>query len=141
MNIMEDNIILLLVDDDPDDKKLFIEAVKEFDPQIICYTANDGLQALEILHTTKLLPDFIFLDLRMPRFNGKKFLQAIKKDESLKQIPVIIYTTSREVEESKELKEIGAVYFISKPSNPEEIYYMVSFVLEEQLNATRRKDV
>ena len=135
---MKDNITLLIVDDDPDDKKLFIEAVKDFDPDIICNTASDGRQALELLHSGDLLPDFIFLDLRMPRFNGKRFLLEIKKDEVLKKIPVIIYTTSREVEESKELKEIGAVYFISKPSNPEEIYYMVSFVLEEQLHASRK---
>ncbi|MGZ5190738.1 MAG: response regulator [Flavisolibacter sp.] len=137
---MKDNITLLIVDDDPDDKQLFIEAVKEFDPDISCYTASDGQQALELLHSIDLMPDFIFLDLRMPRFNGKRFLVEIKKDEVFKKIPVIIYTTSREVEESKELKEIGAIYFISKPTNPEEIYYMVSFVLEEQLNLARRKD-
>ena len=136
---MKDNITLLIVDDDSDDRQLFIEAVKEFDPGITCFTASDGQQALEFLHTTDSLPDFIFLDLRMPRFNGKRCLLELKKDEQLRNIPVIIYTTSREVEESSELKELGAVYFISKPGNPEEIYYLVSFVLEEQLNAARRQ--
>lgn len=68
----------------------------------------------------------------MPRFNGKKFLFEVKKDERLKRIPIVIYTTSREVTESKELKEMGAVYFITKPSNADEIYYLISFVLNEQ---------
>ena len=130
---MKDNITLLIIDDDADDRKLFIEAVNDFDPEIICLTANDGQQALELLHTNDQLPHFIFLDLRMPRFNGKRFLLEIQKDELLGKIPVIIYTTSREAEDSSELKKMGAVYFISKPSNPEEIYYLVSFVLEEQL--------
>ena len=66
-------------------------------------------------------------------------MKKIKEDQALKSIPVIIYTTSREVPESIELKEMGAVHFISKPSDPDEIYYVVSFVLEEQLNSLRSK--
>ena len=130
---MKDSISLLIVDDDADDRNLFIETVKEVDEDITCIIANDGLQALELLKNSLSLPDFIFLDLRMPRFSGKRCLLEIKKDERLKSIPVIIYTTSNEVEESKNLKEMGAVYFMSKPSNPQELYYLVSFVLEEQL--------
>lgn len=135
---MKSNLSLLIVDDDADDIELFIEAAKEIDENIECITANNGRQALELLkNNTSSLPDFIFLDIRMPVFDGKKCLLEIKKDERLKHIPVIIYTTSKEVEESKELRKMGAVYFISKPSNAEEIYYLVSFVLEEQLNASR----
>lgn len=135
----KENIRLLIVDDDADDRKLFVEAVKEIDKSIECVTAKDGQQALELLKShAYLLPRFIFLDLRMPRFSGKKFLSTIKSDDKFKTIPVIIYTTSKEVEESKELQEMGAVHFISKPTDPDEIYYVVSFVLEEQLNAARR---
>jgi CheY-like chemotaxis protein len=108
---------ILIVDDDADDRKLFIDAIKEVDADIKCTTAVDGKQALEHLKSNyDSLPDFIFLDLRMPRFSGKKCLLEIKKDEQLKSIPVIIYTTSKDVEESKELRELGAVHFISKPS-------------------------
>lgn len=132
---MKNNIAILIVDDDADDRKLFIDAIKEVDANIKCTTAIDGKQALEVLKSDDTsLPDFIFLDLRMPRFSGKKCLLELKKDDRLKSIPVIIYTTSKDVEESKELQELGAVHYISKPSDPEEIYYVVSFVLEEQLN-------
>ncbi len=100
---------------------------------IECIIAKDGQQALELLNNNlHYLPDIVFLDLKMPRFNGKKFLFEVKKDERLKRIPIVIYTTSREVTESKELKEMGAVYFITKPSNADEIYYLISFVLNEQ---------
>ncbi|MBC7826602.1 MAG: response regulator [Chitinophagaceae bacterium] len=137
---MRDRISLLIIDDDADDRNLFLEAVKEVDEEIECITASDGKEALDLLKNSSSLPDFIFLDLRMPRFNGKKCLFEIKNDERLKSIPVIIYTTSKEIEESRDLKEMGAIHFISKPTNPEEIYYLVSFTLEEQLRILPRKN-
>lgn len=134
---MEKNMRLVIVDDDADDRMLFIEAVKEVDENIECITANDGQEALDLLKKdVHSLPDLIFLDISMPRLSGKKCLSEIKNDERLKHIPVIIYTTSKDVEESKKLKEMGAYHFISKPSNAEEIYYLVSFALEEQLIAS-----
>jgi DNA-binding NtrC family response regulator len=135
---MKTHMKLLIVDDDADDRMLFAEAVKEVDENVECLTASDGKQALEMLkNTASPLPDLIFLDIRMPRLSGKKCLAEIKKDERLKDIPVIIYTTSREVEESIELKEMGAYHFISKPSNADEIYYLVSVALEEHWNLSR----
>jgi CheY-like chemotaxis protein len=134
---MKNKTKLLIVDDDADDRQLFIDAVKDFDEQIVCVSAKDGKEALDLLNDLNTsLPDYIFLDLRMPRFNGKRCLMEIKKNERLKEIPVIIYTTSRELEDSKELKEMGALHFISKPANPEEVYFVVSFALEEQWNAS-----
>ena len=132
---------LLIVDDDEDDRTLFIEAVKEVDPDIECKTANNGQLALDMLrdHETTL-PDLIFLDIRMPLLSGKKCLSQLKSDEVLKHIPVVIYTTSRDEAESEELKEMGAFHFISKPSNINEIYYLVSVVLEEQMNARNRRN-
>lgn len=139
---MKNNLRLLLIDDDADDRRLFIEAAKEIDSNIECMTANDGQQGLELLRdNTRLLPDYIFLDLRMPRVNGRKFLAEIKSDERCKNIPVIIYTTSRELSESTELKDLGAVHFTSKPTNPDEIYYLISFVLEEQWNGQQNTDL
>ena len=136
--IMRRDLKILIVDDDADDRKLFVDAIREIDPSIKCTASIDGKHALELLRASgDSLPDFIFLDLRMPRYSGKRCLQEIKNDNLLKSIPVIIYTTSKELEESKELKEMGAVHFISKPTNPEEIYYIISFVLEEQMKQSQ----
>jgi CheY-like chemotaxis protein len=122
----------MIVDDDADDRTLFVQSVKEIDETIECIVAKDGQEALKLLsQPLSKLPNFIFLDLRMPRVGGKKCLIELKKDEKLKNIPVVIYTTSRELKESQELKELGAVHFISKPGSPDEIYYVVSFVLDE----------
>jgi len=138
---MKSNMSFFIVDDDADDRNLFIEAVKEIDPTIKCISANNGEQALALLNDPETsLPDFIFLDLRMPRIDGKKCLFEIKKNERLKHIPVIIFTTSKDVEESIVLKEMGAFHFISKPNNPDEIYYLISFVLDEHWSATNRNE-
>lgn len=132
---MKAQIKLLLVDDDEDDRQLFIESAKDVDENITCVTASDGQEALVILRNKEnTLPDYIFLDLRMPRFSGRKTLEEIKKDSALQRIPVIIYTTSRELEDSVELKKMGAAHFVSKPVNPEEIFYLISAVIEEKWN-------
>lgn len=127
---------ILLVDDDADDRKYFLEALQEIDATVQCVTAKDGQQALELLNNSDFtLPHYIFLDLRMPKISGRQCLLQIKSDDRLKDIPVIIYTTSREAQDSEELKQLGSVHFISKPSDPGEIYYVISLALEEQWDA------
>jgi CheY-like chemotaxis protein len=124
---------ILLVDDDEDDRKLFIEATMELDSTINCFSASDGTKALAYLRDEHNdLPDFIFLDLRMPGLSGEECLIEIKSEERIANVPVIVYTTSRDVKESMRLKQLGAAHFASKPVSPEEVYYMVSFVLGER---------
>lgn len=126
---------ILLVDDDADDRQLFFEAVRDFDDTISCVAAADGTEALRYLgNSDNVIPDFIFLDLRMPGLSGRQCLEEIKKDARLASVPVIVYTTSRDERESVTLKALGAAHFMSKPVSPDEVYYMVSFVLGEKWN-------
>ena len=126
---------ILLVDDDEDDRKLFFEAIGEVDKEIRCIAAIDGQAALQYLRdVANPLPEFIFLDLRMPGLSGQQCLEEIKKDMRLESIPVIVYTTSRDVRESEALKRLGAAHFMSKPVSPDDVYYMLSFVLGEKWN-------
>jgi CheY-like chemotaxis protein len=130
---MKENITIFIADDDEDDRELFIESAREVDKSIKFVTAGDGQEALRILKDIhNPLPDYIFLDLRMPRIDGKQCLEQIKKDKRLSHIPVFIYTTSTDVKDSIALKENGAAHFISKPANPTEIYYILSMVLGEK---------
>lgn len=123
---------LLIIDDDRDDRNLFIAAVKKIDNTIRCISAGNGQEALTLLYNLDRLPDFIILDLRMPRYDGKKCLMEIKRDNRLKHIPVFIYTTSKNVEESNELRKMGACHFMTKPSKTCEIYFLASFILGER---------
>ena len=124
---------ILLVEDDVDDTILFFEAARDFDPKITFTAAPNATEALTRLRdVSKPLPDFIFLDLRMPGLSGQQCLVEIKKDPRLAPVPVIVFTTSRDMRESIALKDLGAAHFMSKPVSPEEVYYMISFVLGEQ---------
>jgi CheY-like chemotaxis protein len=124
---------ILLVDDDEDDRKLFVDATKEVDNSINCLASSDGMEALGFLRDDRnTVPDYIFLDLRMPGLTGEECLAEIKKDARLATVPVIVYTTSRDVAESMRLKQLGAAHFMSKPVSPDDVYYMVSFVLNER---------
>jgi DNA-binding response OmpR family regulator len=67
----------------------------------------------------------------MHGLSGQQCLEQIKKDPRLAPVPVIVYTTSRDVEESIALKKMGAAHFMSKPTSPDEVYYMLSVVLVE----------
>jgi CheY-like chemotaxis protein len=130
---MKKKTIIFLVDDDEDDKSLFIESANQVADDIAVVTASDGQEALRLLKDEQNpLPDYIFLDLRMPRISGKQCLEEIRKDKRLRHIPVFIYTTSREVKDSIELKKHGAVHFISKSADPSELYYILSSVLNEK---------
>ncbi len=124
---------IFLVDDDADDRKIFFEAAAEIDKTIICVGAPNGDEALFYLgDSANSVPDYIFLDLRMPGMSGRDCLEEIKKDPRLARVPVIVYTTSREVRDSIELKRLGAAHFMSKPVQPEDVYFMLSFVLGEK---------
>ena len=113
---------ILVVDDDMDDVQLFGEVIANIEPSIKLQHAEDGRDALEKLaETTNHLPDLIFLDLNMPRMDGKECLKKIKKDDQLNHIPVIIYTTSSQINDIEETMEAGAVCFITKPNNLKEL--------------------
>ena len=114
--------IFFIADDDPDDRELFIEALRTIDPDCDCITAMDGEEALYKLNNgLPQSPDFIFLDLNMPRVSGKECLAAIKKSAKLDEIPVIIYSTSAEEKDMDETIQSGAAYFLQKPNRFEDL--------------------
>lgn len=124
---------LLIIDDDADDIELFCLAVGEIDKTIKCISARTGEDALLLLRKNILhKPDYIFLDLNMPRMNGKQCLQMIKKDPEFSEIPVIIYSTSKLPEDYNETKALGAVHFLTKPSKHSDLKKAISYVLEEK---------
>lgn len=97
-------------------------ALKYVDLPVTCITADDCGEALKKLaQDTSFIPDYIFLDLNMPKMNGKQCLKEIKKQAHLKHIPVIMYTTSLNQRDIAETKEIGASTYIIKPSNISEL--------------------
>jgi CheY-like chemotaxis protein len=107
---------ILFVDDDTDDKEIFLEAINSINSEIECESATNGEEALIKLDTLPELPDYIFLDINMPVMDGKSFLMAIRKNSKLKNIPVVIYSTTEDKEEIKSFQSLGAAY-IGKPTS------------------------
>jgi len=106
----------LLIDDDTDDRELFSEALAAVDPVIICDQATDGAEAFSLLRNNlHSAPDIIFLDINMPVMNGWQFLSNLKKEEGLRDIPVIVYSTSSNLKDRRIADEMGALCFITKP--------------------------
>ncbi len=107
-------MIILAVDDDLEDFEFFSEAIKEIDHTIVVLRASNGLEALEILESHLLMPDYIFLDINMPLMDGRQCLQKIKQHDRLKEIPVIMYSTTSNQTEITQYKNMGA-RFLVKP--------------------------
>lgn len=117
---------ILLAEDDADDRDLFVEAINLIDPSVLVATVHDGEQLMDHLKKSTHTPDCIFLDLNMPRKNGKECLIEIRKDERTKTIPVIVYTTSLNVRDIDETFNRGAFLFVRKPSSFVELKSLLS---------------
>lgn len=108
--------LIFLVDDDEDDRVLFLEALREINSTLRLLSANNGEEALVFLKSdANPLPDLIFLDMNMPRLNGKQCLAEIKKCPRLNNVPVVVYSTTRRDEDVRETSKLGAVFFLTKP--------------------------
>jgi CheY-like chemotaxis protein len=106
---------ILLADDDKDDRYFFDKALKTLSIPVKLTTVEDGKKLMDYLlkHPNKL-PSILFLDLNMPRKNGSECLAEIKDHPKLKQLPVIIYSTSLHDDVSDILYEKGAHYYVRK---------------------------
>jgi two-component system response regulator len=121
--ISKKNIIVLLADDDHDDRYLIQEAITETDLPINLLYVKDGQELLDYLKgegeyrdgRTAPKPGLILLDLNMPRMDGREALKEIKADPSINNIPVIVMTTSSAEEDIQYCYEFGVASYITKP--------------------------
>jgi len=113
---------LLLADDDIDDCIFFEDALKELPISATLSTVNNGIQLMNyLLAKSDDLPDVLFLDLNMPRKNGIECLTEIKLNDTLKDLPVIIFSTSFNLEVVDLFYQKGAHYYIRKPGEYEKL--------------------
>jgi CheY-like chemotaxis protein len=122
---------ILFIDDDDDDLEFFASAIHQISSSLICGTENSAQQALDKLKSKEAIPDVIFLDLNMPVMNGFQFLEEIKNNDDLKDIPVIILSTSSADKTIQQTKALGAVDFITKPNNFSGLRSMLQKILIE----------
>ncbi|MGA8872573.1 MAG: response regulator [Candidatus Acidiferrales bacterium] len=124
---------ILLVEDNPGDARLTLEAFKE-GPVLNNFTVvNDGVEALAYLrregqHAKAVRPELILLDLNLPKKDGREVLAEIKADEHLMKIPVIVLTTSAAEDDIAIAYRRHANCYITKPANLDQFLRVVQSI-------------
>lgn len=126
---MKRAISILLVDDDVDDQVYFKDAINELCNTLRCEIASNGLEALDKIDVPPP-PDLIFLDLNMPVMSGFECLASLKKQERYKDIPVVIFTTSKNHLDIDQARQLGADLFFTKPTSFELLCTKLDKILE-----------
>ena len=122
---------LLLADDDTDDRIFFKDALDDLAVEAALLTVDDGVELMNFLHAeAAILPDLLFLDINMPRKNGFECLAEIKTHSKLRELPVIIFSTSLDRETADLLYDNGAQYFIRKPGDFTKLKKLIHEALE-----------
>jgi two-component system, response regulator len=124
-------LVILMADDDEDDRMSTADAFREHHLVNEFHTVNDGEELMAFLrragkYSDAPRPGLILLDLNMPRMDGREALREIKSDPVLRSIPVVILTTSSEEEDILKTYDLGANSFISKPVGFESLVQLVS---------------
>lgn len=124
---MSNDIKILVVDDDKEDHLILQEYFSDSGIDRNVRFVENGIKALEYLEATddNLLPKLIVLDLNMPLLNGSQTLLQLKQSSRLKNIPVIIYSTSESENEKRKCLGFGAIDYLVKPVTMEEGQRMV----------------
>ena len=103
-----------------------------------CLEANNGREAMEVLSTNWI--DIIISDINMPEVNGLELLEQLQKNETLKEIPVIMITTEGSAERMQEAFKRGAKGFVKKPFLPDEIKKVLYDVIGVGENGEYKED-
>ena len=127
---MKKSLTILFADDDEDDRMLFAAAIEKLQSNIKLLLANDGRTALEMLAAYKNdPPDLIFLDVNMPGMDGWQCLYTIKQDLQLKQLKVIMYSTSNHKEDKERALASGAFCFCTKPDDFNKLVQLLQIII------------
>ena len=126
-------INILLIEDNPGDVRLTVEALREGKVHNHLSVASDGVEAMQFLHKEGQFadaprPDVILLDLNLPKKDGREVLAEIKGDERLRQIPVVILTTSKAEEDILRSYALHANCYVTKPVDLEQFITVVKSI-------------
>ncbi len=129
-------VTVLLVEDDPADQKLIKASLKNQRIANDVYSVNSAEEALDFLYSRGVYknrntsPDLILLDLNMPGMGGKEFLKHIKGDGGLKQIPVVILSTSNSERDIIDSYRLQAAGYVRKPTSLNELMQIMGEIGE-----------
>jgi len=121
---------ILLADDDMDDCNFFKHALEELPLSALLTTVHDGQELMNYLdENSEQLPHVVFLDINMPRKNGMECLSEIKRNPKLKEIPVVMFSTSNSWDTINLLFKSGSHVYIHKPSDFAQLKQVIQHAL------------
>ncbi len=123
---------IMIIDDDPDDQIFFRDALQAVQPDIFCELASSCKEAFGKLDSPPL-PDFIFMDLNMPVMNGFDCLAYLKNQRKYKDIPVVIFTTSKNLNDISKTKQLGAQWYLTKPDDFNVLCKKLNKIIQKEL--------
>lgn len=107
---------VIIIDDDSDDLDIMKEALMQVDPSLLCICFVYPDEAIRLLSNELiLLPDFIFIDINIPRLPGPECLSLLREIRDFDQVPIIMYSTSMPDPVAETLKKSGATFTFQKP--------------------------
>lgn len=133
---------ILLVEDNPDDIFLFKEVLKDTNINIKLNIATEGRSAIDFIfkkdqYKNAPTPDIILLDLNLPKLDGREVLNIIKSDDDIKMIPVIVLTTSQNMDDINDAYMKNANCYIPKPADLEQFTNVLTTIENFWLNIVR----
>src|ERR1700722_2530434 len=108
---------ILLIDDDEDDQELFAAAIRQVAASVQCMVLESAQTALRLLDSKEVAVDLIFLDLNMPVMSGQQFLAEKNQRAGLRDIPVVVLSTSSNTDIIAKTTELGVTKFVTKPNS------------------------
>lgn len=124
--------VILLADDDNEDRQLLEEIITGIDPLTEIFSVINGKQAIEFLYACRdnELPHIVILDYNMPLLTGPEVVAKIKEDERLQHVPTVVLSTSDSKEYIKKCIDNGASGYFVKPSNMHALIEVAQSILE-----------
>jgi CheY-like chemotaxis protein len=127
----------ILITDDSIDQQVFTKALKDVSPETICFAVSNAIDALYIMTTGRVIPNFVFVEQRCQEMNVIEFLNTIKRVDQLKDVQVIVHANSPMPHEILEIKESGALAIYLRPyeycsvCNMLNLYFVDSTIVQQ----------
>ena len=127
---MKNEFTIFYTDDDAEDIDFFTEVTSALGDHLNLVTQNNGKKLLHDLENPPPNPHIVFLDLNMPGFSGFDILQQLRSSEEYKNLPIVIFSTSRDEQTIAKSRELGASYYVPKPTD----FLMLKKTIQHTLN-------
>jgi CheY-like chemotaxis protein len=134
-------MLIVNVDDDVDDREFFSDALKSVDPMIPCVLFENGPELLDYLENTKLLPDYIFLDINMPKMNGYECAQEIKSNYRSEDIQIVMYSTAFNPLDLEKFDRDGFKYVVKQSTLPDLVRSIRKVIIPSPALINRRAGI